>query len=192
MNTIQYALLSLLAREPLSGYDMKQQINLKINPFWKISNNQLYPVLGKLEKACFIQLKAIEQDGYRPARKIYEITDAGLEKLKEWIAAPSETDVIRDEFTVKLFNSWLLEPEKMINILADRKRQHEEKLLLYANKMKELAVRPEYGDIETPLFSTAAILNLRMGYERSYMEWCDNMGMLLQGSLDQKSKTAKL
>ncbi|UUZ84177.1 PadR family transcriptional regulator [Paenibacillus sp. P26] len=49
MSSIRYALLSLLAREPLSGYDIKQQMNNRLGPFWKVGSNQVYPELAKME-----------------------------------------------------------------------------------------------------------------------------------------------
>ncbi|MGF9913376.1 PadR family transcriptional regulator [Paenibacillus ehimensis] len=39
--SIRYALLSLLAREPLSGYDIKQQMNDRFGPFWKVGSNRI-------------------------------------------------------------------------------------------------------------------------------------------------------
>ncbi|UJF33397.1 PadR family transcriptional regulator [Paenibacillus hexagrammi] len=109
MNTIQYVMLSLLAREPLSGYDIKQQMNGRISPFYKINNNQLYPVLAKLETEGLVELHAHERESYRPAKKIYKITDAGLEKLKEWVVEPSEPESFQMEFLLKQYSSWLVD-----------------------------------------------------------------------------------
>lgn len=82
MGSIRYALLSLLAREPLSGYDMKQQLDGRFNIFNEINNNQLYPNHSKLREEALIELKSYEKASYRPARKVYKISETGIEKLK--------------------------------------------------------------------------------------------------------------
>lgn len=88
MSSIRYALLSLLAREPLSGYDIKQHMNNRLGPFWKVGSNQVYPELAKMEKEGLVKLQGVEQHAYRPARKVYEITEAGREALIQWTIEP--------------------------------------------------------------------------------------------------------
>jgi DNA-binding PadR family transcriptional regulator len=48
MGAVRYALLSLLVREPMTGYDLTQFINGRIAPFWPVHYNQVYPELAKL------------------------------------------------------------------------------------------------------------------------------------------------
>lgn len=115
MSSMRYALLSLLAREPLSGYDIKQQMNSRIGPFWKAGSNQVYPELAKMEGEGLIKLHGVEHHAYRPARKLYAITETGREALIQWTIEPGELEYnIRDEFLLKAYNSWLVEPEKMM------------------------------------------------------------------------------
>jgi DNA-binding PadR family transcriptional regulator len=174
MSTVQYVLLSLLAREPLSGYDMKQQINGRINFFYKINNNQLYPVLSKLEAEGFIQLQSHERESYRPARKVYNITEKGIESLRAWVIEPSEPGAW-DEFLLKQYSSWLVEAEVMIKLLKEKRIEHAARLEDY--KEKVAGFREQHGRIASnhPLFSTIAVVEMGIGFERGYVEWIDKM-----------------
>lgn len=174
MSNIRYVLLSLLAREPLSGYDMKQQINGRINFFYKINNNQLYPALSKLEAEGLIQLQSHERESYRPARKVYKITESGIESLKAWVVEPTEPGNW-DEFLLKQYSSWLVEPETMIRLLEEKKQEHDHRLKEYVAKVA--GFRERYGRLtsDNPIFSTVAVIEMGIGFERSYIEWCDKL-----------------
>ncbi|GAA4832315.1 PadR family transcriptional regulator [Paenibacillus vulneris] len=174
MSTIQYVLLSLLAREPLSGYDMKQQMHSRINNFYKMNNNQLYPTLAKLEAEGAVQLQAHEKESYRPARKVYKITEAGLERLKAWVMEPSELGDW-DEFLLKQYNSWLVPSEHLIPQLEAKRQEHEKRQEELSKRAASF--REGEGELSSghPLFSTVAVIEMGIGFERSYAEWCGKM-----------------
>lgn len=174
-STIQYILLSLLAREPLSGYDIKQQINGRIDSFYKINNNQLYPVLAKLEGEGLVELQSHERESYRPARKVYKITEAGTERLKAWVKEPSEPETVRMEFLLKHYSSWLIEPELLLPQLEAKLQEHRERLAMYEERAA--AFRQEHGPLTSgnPLFSTVAVIEMGAEFERACIAWCSNM-----------------
>jgi DNA-binding PadR family transcriptional regulator len=174
MSSIRYAILSLLAREPLSGYDIKQHMNNRLGPFWKVGSNQVYPELSKMESEGLVKLQAVEQNSYRPARKVYEITEAGREVLISWTLEPMELEhSVRDDFLLKVYNSWLVEPEKMVERIENIKKQHEERLAAYMDKVRELTQLLETGTSEDPITSSISVVEFGIRYERLYIEWCD-------------------
>jgi PadR family transcriptional regulator AphA len=175
MSSVQYVLLSLLAREPLSGYDMKLQMNGRINSFYKINNNQLYPVLSKLEAEGLIELQSHERESYRPARKVYKITEAGIESLKAWVVEPTEPEYVRMEFLLKQYSSWLVEPAVMISLLEAKEQEHRKRLEEYESKVALFRETHRNLSSDNPLFSTIAVIEMGVGFERSYMEWCEKM-----------------
>lgn len=68
--SIRYALLSLWAREPLSGYDIKQQMNDRFGPFWKVGSNQVRKnCLKRKEKA----LSSCKASSSRPTARGLQI-----------------------------------------------------------------------------------------------------------------------
>lgn len=174
MNSIHALLLTLLAREPLSGYDIKQQIKGRTDFFFKINNNQLYPALAKLEAEGVVELQAYEQESYRPAKKVYKITAAGIERLKIWVMEPGEPGDW-NEFVLKQYNSWLVPREELILVLEGKKREHEQILKTYLDKAE--AFRKEFGSSASdhPMFSTIVVIEMGIGFERGYIEWCDKM-----------------
>ena len=52
MSTLSYALSGLLARQPLSGYDLAQYMKKRIAPMWSALPIQIYPqwVIHELEQ----------------------------------------------------------------------------------------------------------------------------------------------
>lgn len=175
MSSIRYALLSLLAREPLSGYDIKQHMNNRLGPFWKVGSNQVYPELAKMEREGLIKLQGIEQHTYRPARKIYEITESGRQALIEWMNEPSELEQTRDDFLLKAYNSWLVEPSQMIRQVAEMKEQHEKRLTAYLEKKEELTRMVDTSNSADPIASSISVVDFGIQYERLYIEWCENL-----------------
>ncbi|KIL40988.1 hypothetical protein SD70_10250 [Gordoniibacillus kamchatkensis] len=175
MSSIRYALLTLLAREPLSGYDIKLQMNSRIGPFWKVGSNQVYPELSKMEGEGLIRLQGTEQHAYRPVRKLYEITEAGREALIQWTLERGGVETVRDDFLLKAYNSWLVKPEEMAAQIEEVKKQHEERLAAYVAKVEELTAMLDAPDSHDPIASTISVVEFGIQYERLYIEWCEKL-----------------
>jgi DNA-binding PadR family transcriptional regulator len=88
-STLGYALLGLLAREPLSGYDLAQRMKQRVGYFWQAAgHSHIYPELGRLEAGGLATHEVVAQDE-RPAKKVYAITDAGRAALRRWVTEPA-------------------------------------------------------------------------------------------------------
>ncbi|MFC5448911.1 PadR family transcriptional regulator [Paenibacillus aestuarii] len=175
MSSIRYALLTLLAREPLSGYDIKLQMNGRLGPFWKVGSNQVYPELSKMEAEGLVKLQGVEQLTYRPAKKLYEITPSGRDVLVQWTLEPAGVENVRDDFLLKAFNSWLIEPDQMKAQVEAIRKQHEERLAEYTAKIAELTPRVDPSNPHDPLASTISVVDFGVRYERLYLDWCDHL-----------------
>src|SRR5918997_950310 len=84
MATLGYAILGLLSREELSGYDLAGRMQVRVGHFWEARHSQIYPELARLEEGGLVTHRVVEQEE-RPDKKVYEITPAGLAALKEWV-----------------------------------------------------------------------------------------------------------
>ncbi|KOY14122.1 PadR family transcriptional regulator [Paenibacillus xylanivorans] len=184
MNNIQYTILGLLAREPLSGYEMKQQINNRITHFYKINNNQLYPSLSKLEEAGFIELQAIEQESYRPPRKIYRIMPSGIDALKSWVLELPEVGDT-DSFLLKQYSSWLVSPDALIELILKKKEQHERMLKDYKERISSF--QEQNPDVNHPIFSTISVIEMGINFEKAGILWCNRIYEVLKQHLRAKS-----
>jgi DNA-binding PadR family transcriptional regulator len=172
MNTLSYALLGLIARQPLSGYDLLQQMRQRVGPLWPVRHSQIYPELSRMEEQGLLIHEVIEQEE-RPDKKVYSITEAGRETLRQWIAEPSPSDALRDEFLLKVYSLWLAEPEQMVARLRRQQEQHIQQRDWYEGTLAR--IRQHYGSEleqpQSPLFSSAITLRYGIGYEQHYLAW---------------------
>ncbi|MBN1967409.1 MAG: PadR family transcriptional regulator [Anaerolineae bacterium] len=80
--TTRLVILGLLRERPLYGYEIKQLIEERGMEDWtSIAYGSIYFALGKLADERFIENVAVEQQGNRPSRSVYQITDAGRKEF---------------------------------------------------------------------------------------------------------------
>ncbi len=100
-NTTKFVLLGLLSRRPLSGYDIKKTVETRLDYLWDLSNGQIYPTLKAMEADRLIT-KKVETGESGPMKKVYTITQEGLEELEAWLAQPAHPEIYRYELLLKL------------------------------------------------------------------------------------------
>ncbi len=176
MNTLGFVLLSLLAREPMSGYDLTTELKKRFAPFWPISHTQIYPALAQLEEQGLARYHLVEQQAMRPDKKVYEITEEGRMSLKQWVESPTPLVIARDEFFLKAFSLWLADPQRMKELFLEQIRLHEERLAFHEQKLQAKRsaeiVSPqsaEFYELREVLFQYA------IGYEQNYIAWCQSV-----------------
>jgi DNA-binding PadR family transcriptional regulator len=74
---MKYVILYLLADKPRHGYDIIKEMESRFCGFYAPSPGTVYPTLQLLEDQELVRSK--EEDG----KRIYEITEKGLQELKE-------------------------------------------------------------------------------------------------------------
>ena len=95
-------LLALLAKEPAHGYELKLALEQTFGEAYPSPNiGQIYVTLKRLEHDGLVFSQDVEQTT-RPNKRFYELTPAGREALRGWVAEPSHGPRIRDEFFTKL------------------------------------------------------------------------------------------
>lgn len=105
--SLRYALLGLLADEPGSGYELARRFEETLDRYaWHAKHNQIYQELNRLADD---QLAEVVAEGAR-GRKTYAITDRGRSSLVDWLRKPPDSVVVRNEFLLRLFLSFVLEP----------------------------------------------------------------------------------
>lgn len=176
MNTLGYVLLSLLAREPLSGYDLTVQLKKRFAPFWPISHTQIYPALAQLEEQGLARYHLVEQHAMRPDKKVYEITEEGRAVLRQWVESPTPLAIARDEFFLKAYSLWLADPERMKKMFREQIRLHEERLAHHEQALQEKLSAGIPSQDGTDLSElTTLLFKYTMGYEQNYITWCQSV-----------------
>src|SRR2546428_10401874 len=84
-NTSRYAILGVLSRRPMSGYDVKKLIDRSIAHFWSESYGQIYPILNRLAAEGLAERRRERQRG-QPDRHLYSLTSQGRAELPPWLA----------------------------------------------------------------------------------------------------------
>ena len=154
--------LGLLQFGPMSGYDIKSNVDHSTRFFWAASYGQIYPELRKLEHEGLVRGEDASNGGR--GRRVYELTDAGREALTNWLHGATTTIEYRDESLLRLFFADALPREEALGLLEARKRGHEE----YLEILRAIDARAG----EDPDFVN---LVLRWGIEFNEwgVEWCE-------------------
>ena len=98
----KYAILGMLSIAPMSGYDIKKEVETSISNFWTESYGQIYPVLKSLIRDKLVT-KSVESESGKPDRHVYALTAKGRKELRRWLLEGSAPKVQRNEFLLKLF-----------------------------------------------------------------------------------------
>src|SRR6266566_3326038 len=108
---ITYGILGLLAFwGPLSGYDIKRLFDHTLSAMWGAAQSQIYKELRRMKELGWVEMEREEQES-RPDRKVYTVTEQGLEALRKWQGQPAEIMQLRDELLLKMLFGSLGEPE---------------------------------------------------------------------------------
>ncbi|HET7478159.1 MAG TPA: PadR family transcriptional regulator [Rubrobacteraceae bacterium] len=192
MTTLGYAILGLLAQEALSGYDLTQRMKGRVGNFWSARHSQIYPELARLEGDGYVTHSVVAQQD-RPDKKVYEITAAGLETLKEWVTEPPSPRPTRDELVLKAYCVWLADPEKAARLFREEELRHEEQLARY-EKTRDW-MESEHGEEvnrpDSPWFAGYASLRRGIGYETEYAQWCRWVADSIEGKAEPSGRRKK-
>ena len=142
LGPVSYLVLGITAlRGSSTPYDLKRFVQLSIGHFWPFPHTQLYAEPERLAEAGLLE-ETREEGGRR--RRHYTITDAGRERLGEWleesVTSPTE---IRDLGVLKLFFSELTGIDEIVALAHEQAAAHRAKLAVYDGLMERFADRPE-------------------------------------------------
>ncbi len=114
----EYAILGLLERQPMHGYEMFQQFQSGIlGQIVHLEMSQMYAFLKKLERLGYIEAE-LENQGVRPPRKIFHLTEQGRATFHTWLTTPVERPrEIRLLFLIKLYFAQSLFPDQMPHLI---------------------------------------------------------------------------
>jgi DNA-binding PadR family transcriptional regulator len=99
--SLNHAILGLLTREPMTGYEIKKIFQSTPFMHWSGNNNQIYKAFAELLDEGFVAKEVRHQDG-SPSKNIYSITGAGLREFRRWLAGATEEPVCRKQILIKL------------------------------------------------------------------------------------------
>ncbi len=183
MRTLRYAILGLVARQPMTGYDIKKSFDGNIARFWTAKHSQIYPELNGLLEDGLVSC-SISIHGSKMEKKYYSITPAGEQALLEWIRSCDPIEPVPKEvFRLKLyFGDHLSNRDELAPMYRDQYRQYTERLNTNLVRIQEVTDPiPERGssDLGEYLLARGAILR-----DQAYLSWLRECAELLDISLD--------
>ena len=166
-NKTKYAVLGLLAYAPLSGYDIRRIYERSLGNFWSESYGHIYPILKRLEDEG-LATGAVQRQSGKPDRTVYTITDLGREELHRWLAQPLDPHKERVELLLKVFHGWEVGPDAMVELVRQKRAEHEALLRRYDQYDQDMTARPEPP---TPYWLMTVSCGRHMS--EAWLAWCD-------------------
>src|SRR5215467_8247248 len=119
MSYVDVVILSHLAKEPSHGYQLRRRVEAATG--FALHNNSLYPALRRFEEAGAVTKTAEPQEGGRPPRHVYAITEVGREMLHDMLTdLPPAQAGDEAEFLARLGQFELLMPAERCAVLDTR------------------------------------------------------------------------
>lgn len=169
---LEHAIMTSLAERPGTGYEIGQQFTRSIGHFWSATHQQIYRTLKKLHSDGLVSFEPVAQDG-RPDKKVYTLSDAGRQALREWVATRTPVQHLRNELGVKLRAA---EHGNIDDTIADMRHQrdlHSAQLDLYTRFQKDDYPNP--GALSGRKLHQYLVLRGGIRAEEGFIDWCDEV-----------------
>ena len=173
--SLRYALLGFLNLGPMTGYDLKRQLDRSTQNFWHAGLNQIYPTLKKMEDEGWITSSVEPQEG-RPDRVVYHMSETGRQEMLDWLAEPlAELPRGRHSGLLKLFFAGYLEQNEALNQLRAQLDLHEEQLATHDQTRAMIAdVAAKEPRLERAAVFWELVRDLGERNERMYVDWLEH------------------
>jgi DNA-binding PadR family transcriptional regulator len=131
---LEFAVLGLLHRTPMHGYELSKQLNMLLGTFRALSYGTLYPCLTKLYAEGLITKEGDKPDTQRPTRApgrskiVYRLTAEGKERFQELLTNPGSGAWEDDEFGVHFAFFGQTRADIRLRILEGRRSRLEDRL----------------------------------------------------------------
>ncbi len=166
--SVRHALLALLYRRPMHGYELGRQLGATFNGEWEVKPGQVASTLVRLGEAGLADFELAEADG-APERKVYRLTAQGLAELKAWFLAPEVREYrLGDAFYLKLVLSLTGGPVPPEQVLMAQRRE----LYQVLHQVTELRERADAAsELPWVLLLESAIMHLEA--DLRWIEMCE-------------------
>lgn len=180
MRTLKYAILGLINREPMTGYDIAREFNSQnLANFWYAKHSQIYPELSRLMDEGLVTCQIVIQ-GEKLEKKLYTITEKGRQELKEWLVTEEPLPpTFKDVFRLRMYFSESMSQEQIQSHLLDQIDKHTTKLLHLSGMMEQHHKNtvPPAGTAERGDYM---VLKGAIMRETNYIDWLKECLSLLE------------
>jgi DNA-binding PadR family transcriptional regulator len=161
--SIAMSLLAILEEGPTYGLRLKNQFETRTGTMWPLNVGQVYTTLGRLERDGLVRVLEEGSD----AQKLYEVTEAGLGRLRSWFDTPTRMlPPARDELVLKLVMAVGHEGVKLQDVIQAERRGAVELL-------QELTLLKRKGSLDKDL-GWAFLLDSLIFQTEARVRWLDD------------------
>lgn len=181
--SLPHIILGMLRKTPKSGYDLKKELENVIQYFWEADISRIYRSLSEMEKKGWVEFEIVIQED-SPNKKVYSLTEKGLQELRRWLAEAGKTSGSHNPFLAQLHFSDIIPVAEQIHV-------QEERLQSLRTDLAELERRAANGNMPVPLPEdalhrgvTRAMFSLEYGIRRYRfeIEWTENILRVLRNA----------
>ena len=166
--TLKYAILGLICKRPMSGYDILQEFSMNLSEFWSAKHSQIYPELKKLSEEELIDY-SVEITGTVLEKKVYRITEKGKQEFLTWLNEDvSMQPTAKDVFRLRMYFSGQLEKEDRLRLLESQLKQHKDRLEHLKHNQEKFSKIPDSDSHE---FGDYLVLMGAIMRENTNIEW---------------------
>ena len=184
---LQYAILTMLMRQPFSGYDLVTQFRGAVGFLWNATHQQIYRELERMRRAKLVSCKVVVQHG-RPNKKIYSITDDGRDALLRWVAEPGVLQTTqRAPMLLRAYSYGRIPPDVALARLEEYRALHLERLTRLRGFFDEAAKAPD----EVARLGSLLALKAGILHQEAYVGWCDWAADLMRRTKRKPKRTRK-
>jgi DNA-binding PadR family transcriptional regulator len=172
--SLRDAVLVALLEGESSGYDLAKDFDASVANFWMATPQQLYRELERLAGQGLIQARIVEQER-RPNKRMFSLTEAGYEEIRQFTGRPPKPSAIRDELLVKVQALDVGDAAAVRDLIVERRDRAQAKVQRY----ERLRDRILDGRSEDEFLATAPrigpYLTLMRGisYEEENARWAE-------------------
>jgi DNA-binding PadR family transcriptional regulator len=167
-NPARYTLLGLLLEGPRHGYDLARAFApaTPLGSAVHLGSSHLYGLLAQLERDGLV-VGQREDQGIRPPRRVFQLTDAGRAEVLRWVDEPvaRPRDMLLD-FPLKLYLAQRLDPVRAAALITHQRA-------LFAAFLAELEGEPAPEDPGVDQAFMGLLREGRIARTQAMLGWLD-------------------
>jgi DNA-binding PadR family transcriptional regulator len=143
---LELAVLGLLKETPMSGYELKKQLTVKLGAFWRVSYGSLYPCLKRLAGDGALDVEVAPFTSRK--KHVYRLTERGNRLFHKLLESADMHDLEQDRFSLRLAFFRYLRPETRLDQLERRRGYLQERLADLRSSLRATRERMDAYTIE--------------------------------------------
>lgn len=177
--SLRYALLGLLARESMTGYDLTKRFDSTVGFFWPAKHSQIYPELAALNKEGLVTFEVVAQTS-KPNKKVYTITDAGRDAVASWVSDDLDKRTVKDPLLMRIWTIGVAPAGPQLTSLRNCMAELKKRVSFLVAVEKEVSTHEGPLTADNP--NLGMILALRCGIRQNeaYRDWLRETLVILE------------